>query len=290
MTSESCAQTVSFSGLRLAISTPRAVRVTPDFHPFVSSGPGDVSVTIREVERLHFPAGKPLFTNYAFSAHRDSEGFYRVFHDRKEGDRPYAIGRVLDHGTREEIGYLTGDQRFFSETANCFSHIALEEILLHFDRLILHAALVETQWGGLLFSGPPGIGKSTQAALWEREEGAVQLNGDRPILSRDSGGWTAWGSPYAGSSRCFVNRGAPLRAVVMLEQGPVCRLTRLPLAVAFQRLYAQTTVNTWNPAYVSRVCALLTQLAEEIPIYHLICTPDRRAVACLRDRLRQGGG
>ena len=186
--------------------------------------------------------------------------------------------------------YLTGDQQFFSETANCFSHIALEEILLHFDRLILHASLVETQWGGLLFSGPPGIGKSTQAALWEREEGAVQLNGDRPILSRDSNGWTAWGSPYAGSSRCFVNRGAPIRAVVMLDQGTTCRLTRLPVAAAFQRLYAQTTVNAWNPAYVQRVCTLLTQLAEEIPIYHLICTPDRRAVEILRDRLQQGGG
>lgn len=290
MISESCTQTVSISGLRLAISTPRAVRVTPDFRPFACAGSGDVSVTIQDVESLGFPTGKPLFTNYAFSVHQDREGFYRVFHDRREGDRPYAIGRVLDHGTREEIRYLTGDQQFFSETANCFSHIALEEVLLHFDRLILHAALVETQWGGLLFSGPPGIGKSTQAALWEREEGAVQLNGDRPILSRDPGGWTAWGSPYAGSSQCFVNRGAPVRAVVMLEQGPVCRLTPLSPAAAFQRLYAQTTVNTWNPAYVSRACTLLTQLAEEIPIYHLICTPDRRAVACLRDQLRQGGG
>lgn len=280
----------SISELTISINSPYEVKLSKEFEPFIHDGHRDVSVTLREVEELKKPTGKPLFTDYAFSAYRDSEGFYRVFHDRKEGDRPYAVGRVLGHGTREEIEYLTGDQQFFSETANCFSHIALEEILLHFDRLILHAALVETQWGGLLFSGPPGIGKSTQAALWEREEGAVQLNGDRPILSRDSNGWTAWGSPYAGSSRCFVNRGAPIRAVVMLEQGTTCRLTRLPVAAAFQRLYAQTTVNAWNPAYVQRVCTLLTRLAEEIPIYHLICTPDRRAVEILRDRLQQGGG
>lgn len=279
----------TLAGCTVGLHTPHPIQTTEEFLSFLGkTGSRRFDVTFREVERLPVFPTPPVFTNYAFSVFPEGDGFLRRYHDHKEGDRPYAVGRLEED--RETVEYLAQDRLFFSESQNCFSHIALEEILLHFDRLILHAALVETQWGGLLFSGPPGIGKSTQAALWEREEGAVQLNGDRPILSRDPGGWTAWGSPYAGSSRCFVNRGAPVRAVVMLEQGPVCRLTRLPLAAAFQRLYAQTTVNTWNPAYVSRVCALLTQLAEEIPIYHLVCTPDRRAVACLRDRLRQGGG
>lgn len=279
----------TLAGCTIRLDTPHPIKVTDNFRPFLGeTGTRRYDVTMQEVDRLPAFPTPPVFTNYAFSVFPEGDGFLRRYHDHKEDDRPYAVGRLKED--RETVEYLAQDRLFFSESQNCFSHIALEEILLHFDRLILHAALVETQWGGLLFSGPPGIGKSTQAALWEREEGAVQLNGDRPILSRDSGGWTAWGSPYAGSSRCFVNRGAPVRAVVMLEQGPVCRLTRLPLAAAFQRLYAQTTVNAWNPAYVSRVCALLTQLAEEIPVYHLICTPDRRAVACLRDRLRQGGG
>lgn len=280
---------VTLAGCTIGLHAPHPIKVTDNFRPFLGeNGSCRFDVTVREVDKLPALHTPPLFTNYAFSVCREGETYFRRYHDRKENDRPYAIGRIA--GNRETVDYLTGDQQFFSETANCFSHIALEEILLHFDRLILHASLVETQWGGLLFSGPPGIGKSTQAALWEREEGAVQLNGDRPILSRDSNGWTAWGSPYAGSSRCFVNRGAPIRAVVMLEQGTTCRLTRLPVAAAFQRLYAQTTVNAWNPAYVQRVCTLLTQLAEEIPIYHLICTPDRRAVEILRDRLQQGGG
>lgn len=279
----------TLAGCTISLDTPRPIQITDNFRLFLGeTGTRCFDVTMQEVDRLPAFPTPPVFTNYAFSVFPEVDGFLRRYHDHKEGDRPYAVGRLKED--RETVEYLAQDRLFFSESQNCFSHIALEEILLHFDRLILHAALVETQWGGLLFSGPPGIGKSTQATLWEREEGAVQLNGDRPILSRDSGGWTAWGSPYAGSSRCFVNRGAPLRAVVMLGQGPACRLTRLPLAAAFQRLYAQTTVNAWNPAYVSRVCALLTQLAEEIPIYHLICTPDRRAVACLRDRLRQGGG
>lgn len=279
----------TLAGCTISLDTPRPIQITDNFRLFLGeTGTRCFDVTMQEVDRLPAFPTPPVFTNYAFSVFPEGDGFLRRYHDHKEDDRPYAVGRLKED--RETVEYLAQDRLFFSESQNCFSHIALEEILLHFDRLILHAALVETQWGGLLFSGPPGIGKSTQAALWEREEGAVQLNGDRPILSRDSDGWTAWGSPYAGSSRCFVNRGVPLRAVVMLGQGPACRLTRLPLAVAFQRLYAQTTVNTWNPAYVSRVFALLTQLAEEIPVYHFICTPDRRAVACLRDRLRQGGG
>lgn len=279
----------TLAGCTISLDTPRPIQITDNFRLFLGeTGTRCFDVTMQEVDRLPAFPTPPVFTNYAFSVFPEGDGFLRRYHDHKEDDRPYAVGRLKED--RETVEYLAQDRLFFSESQNCFSHIALEEILLHFDRLILHAALVETQWGGLLFSGPPGIGKSTQAALWEQEEGAVQINGDRPILSRDSNGWTAWGSPYAGSSRCFVNRGAPIRAVVMLDQGTTCRLTRLPVAAAFQRLYAQTTVNAWNPSYVQRVCTLLTRLAEEISIYHLICTPDRRAVEILRDRLQQGGG
>ena len=273
----------------ICLNTPCPVRVTNEFMPFLGeTGTNRFDVTFREVEQLPVLTGPQLFSNYAFSVLHCGEGFLRRYHDHKENDRPYAIGRLEDG--RETVDYLAQDQQFFSESQNCISHIALEEILLGFDRLILHAALVETRWGGLLFSGPPGIGKSTQAELWVREDGAVQINGDGPILSREEKGWTAWGSPYAGSSRCFVNRGVPIRAVVMLEQGSTCRLTGLPAAQAFRSLYAQTTVNTWNPAYVGRVCELLLKLVEEVPAYHLVCTPDSRAVACLRDRLKLGGG
>ena len=258
------------------------------FHPFMQElGQPDITVALDERQDLVWPTGEPLFSNFAFSIYPDGEGGYlRLYHDHKEGDRPYAIGRIAPDGRSETVDYLADSAEFFSETQNTFSHIALEELLLHRDRIILHASFIASELGGILFSGPSGVGKSTQAALWERFEGARQINGDRPILGREDDRWIAYGSPYAGSSRCHVNESCPVRAIVLLEQGAENRLTRLTVGQAFHRLFAQTTVNSWNPWFVERVCDLVSHLAASVPVYCLSCTPDRRAVETLKTALK----
>lgn len=283
-----CAE-FTLAGVTVALQTPHPVTTTENFRPFAQdAGSFRVTVKVREVTRLPELPDTPVFENILFSVFPDGDGYLRRYHDHKEHDRPYAVTRLLLEENRVRVDYLQGDDAFFCESQNCFSHIALEELLLHCDRLILHAAFVDAGFGGLLFSGPSGIGKSTQADLWEKYAGARLINGDKTILSPENSGWWAHGSPYAGSSRCFVNRSVPLRAVVMLEQGAVCALRRLPAGEAFRRLYANTIVNSWNADYVARVCALLSELAACVPVYQLTCTPDRAAVDMLRAELTKG--
>ena len=206
---------------------PFRPEVTRGFQPFLCApGEAPLIVSLLPVQALPEVRGRELLRNYAFAVFRTEDGFFRVFHDRREGDRPYAVGHLEPDG-RETIEYLEADRGFFSETANCFSHIALEALLLQRDAMILHASFVSTRYGGLLFSGVSGIGKSTQADLWQRYEGAELLNGDRTVLRRMDGVWTAFGSPYAGSSNCFVNESRPVRAIVLLSQGSACSLRRL---------------------------------------------------------------
>lgn len=279
-----CAE-YTFAGVTVTLHTPRPVATTDNFRPFAGGGSRRVTVELREIARLPEFSAPPVFENIIFSVFPDGDGYLRRYHDHKENDRPYAVTRVLPD--RVCVDYLAGDDRFFCESQNCFSHIALEELLLHCDRLILHAAFVDTEYGGVLFSGPSGVGKSTQAELWERYAGARLVNGDKTVLSPEETGWWAHGSPYAGSSRCFVNRGLPLRTVVLLEQGSSCTLRRLPIGEAFRKLYANTVVNSWNAAYVARVCALLSELAAAVPVYHLTCTPDKAAVDMLKTELER---
>lgn len=209
---------------------PFRPEVTRGFQPFLCApGEAPLTVSLLPVQALPEVRGRELLRNYAFAVFRTEDGFFRVFHDRREGDRPYAVGHLEQDG-RETIEYLEADRGFFSETANCFSHIALEALLLQRDAMILHASFVSTRYGGLLFSGVSGIGKSTQADLWQRYEGAELLNGDRTVLRRMDGVWTAFGSPYAGSSNCFVNESRPVRAIVLLSQAGIlvklnCSLT-----------------------------------------------------------------
>ena len=234
---------------------PFRPEVTRGFQPFLCApGEAPLTVSLLPVQALPEVRGRELLRNYAFAVFRTEDGFFRVFHDRREGDRPYAVGHLEPDG-RETIEYLEADRGFFSETANCFSHIGLEGLLLQRDAMILHASFVSTRYGGLLFSGVSGIGKSTQADLWQRYEGAELLNGDRTVL----------------------------RAIVLLSQGSACSLRRLSPAAAFRGLYAGMTVNLWDDRYVARVCDLLAAL--DVPVYALTCTPDRAAVDCLKAEL-----
>ena len=124
-----------------------------------------------------------------------------------------------------------------------------------------------------------------QADLWNQYEGSTIINGDRSVLYRSKNGWVESCSPYAGSSHYYVNKSLPIRAIVMLEQGKECRISQLNAAEAFRRLYAETTINTWNECFINGVCDLLTDLAVSVLIYHISCTPDKNAVETLKKRL-----
>lgn len=274
---------ITLADVTIRLETPEPVRCTSNFRPFLGEGGGpSVRAAFSQAPVLPEIAGRPEFENLMFSVHRTAEGFIRRYRD--QDGRFYAVGRMTPEGA--EVCYLPWSRAYFSETHNCFSHIALEELLLSCGRLILHAAFVAAGERGLLFSGPSGIGKSTQAALWERH-GARLLNGDRTVLGPGPAGWTAWGSPYAGSSRCFCSEQRTIGAIVVLEQAPVCTARRLSAAEAFHRLYPHLTVNSWSSAYVERASGLLAELTDRVPVYLLACTPDDRAVETLAKVLKE---
>ncbi len=185
--------------------------------------------------------------------------------------------------------YLEKGSHCVSELHNSFAHLCFEGILIHEHRLCLHAACVRTQWGGILFSGPSGIGKSTQADLWCKHRGAEQINGDRPILSKGNEEWLAWGSPYAGSSNCHVNESCPVRAIVMLRQAGSCSLRRLSAKEAFRAVWSGLTVPAWDATAVEAACDLALELSTTVPVYEFDCTPDVAAVEFLEQGLEKEG-
>ncbi len=276
----------SIAGRGLALCLPRESRISEDFAPFRCEGPADLTVEFRPAETLPPLTGAPVFRGVGFSVFRQGEAFLRRYYEPAREDRPYAVSGLTPAGGT--VRFLPEAERVFREMNRCFLHVALEELLLRWDRLILHASFVDSPYGGLLFSGPSGIGKSTQAALWRDCRGSTVINGDKPILGREAGVWTAWGSPFAGSSRCYVPRREPVAAIFLLEQGPDCRVERLLPGESFRGLYAGTVINSWNRAYVKKACDLLLDLACRVPVYRLRCTPDAAAVEAVERTLAKG--
>lgn len=280
----------SIAGLVIGLQTSRPIKVTEPFLPFLTESEADYTALFREVPALPATSGEELFRAVSYTVFRDEQvGYFRLFRDAAHDvDEPYAISRMDWEKRQVLIDVLPTGREFVSESGNCFFHTGWENLLLREKRLILHGACVDTPLGGILFSGRSGIGKSTQAELWCRYANGRQINGDRPILHKEDKSWYAWGSPYAGSSRCHVNAKCPITAIVMLQQAESCTLRRLGTAEAFRKLFAGLTVSSWIPEAVAAAGDLTAELASDVPVYELACTPDQKAVEILRQELMGG--
>lgn len=276
---------LSISGLTFSLITPEMLSVQSEFQDFLVPQHQASALRVRytPVQTLPMPEGPPLADPGAFVVYRENGGFVRYYSSRSQVT---ALSRRTPDGA--EVFYIENGSRC-STIRDCFTTFPLEALLLSRGRMILHASCVETDQGGILFSGPSGIGKSTQADLWQRFQGAKILNGDRVILHRAGQGWFASGSPYAGSSRIYVNRTVPVRAIVMLDQGKANKPSPLAASEAFRLLYPQLLVNTWDPDFVERVCDLCQVLIGDIPVVRFSCTPDQAAVRALDAWLKGGG-
>lgn len=278
---------LSVAGIGFALETEQPLVENDCFAPFLTGNAApDIHVHFREVSTLPAAPKHLLFSQMCLCVGEDESGRVRTwFREKPEDAAFYACSRGDIAAGCVWIDYLPTHRHCVSELRNCFFHIGLESILLHHDRLCLHASFVQTHLGGLLFSGVSGIGKSTQAALWCRCRNARQINGDRPILSREGQRWLAWGSPYAGSSDCHVNECYPIRAICLLEQAQECTLRRLTPAGAFRGIWPGLTVHGFDPEFVEKASDLAIDLATSVPVYRFACTPDEGAVTFLEQEL-----
>lgn len=157
-----------------------------------------------------------------------------------------------------------------------------ETLLCQNGGLMMHGCIVKADQGGIMFTGPSGVGKSTQGKLWESYEGAEILNGDRSGLVKMDGEWHAWGLPFSGSSCIYINRSTPLKAIVLLEQGKENEIRRLSLREAMAGLYPQTHMHNWSRSYMEKGTGTLTELLFSVPVYKLRCRPDQEAVELVK--------
>lgn len=278
---------LEIAGLSLSLRSFQKWEEEPSFLPFVTEAEKpDYTAVFRETDALPAFSDTVIHEDECYRVHPDGRGGYvRSFFDAPRDYTPYAVARYDHVHGRIQIDCLPKGAHCVSEIHNSFFHLGFEAMLIHRHRLCFHAACVDTPLGGLLFSGPSGIGKSTQAALWQQYRGARQINGDRPILSKAEDGWLAWGSPYAGSSKCHINENCAVSAIIMLRQAKTCSLERLSMPEAFRAVWSGLTVHSWDKVLVEKAVDLTMDLITNVPMYAFDCTPDEEAVRYLEREL-----
>ena len=200
-------------------------------------------------------------------AARGREGFYGRYTELPDNN----ISIELDKAYSDLLGLDT----VFS------SMFALEKRAYEEGDLVLHCAYMEHDGEAVLFSAPSGVGKSTQAGLWEKYRGSRVQNGDRALLVRGEVEWYACGWPVCGSSEICNNTKHPIRAIVTLSQEKENRVERLSPMQSFSKLYSEITVNSWDRSAQISSMDLLDELISRVPVYHLGCDISEEAVRVL---------
>lgn len=151
--------------------------------------------------------------------------------------------------------------------------------------LQLHCATIEDRGRGILFLGPSGVGKTTQAERWAKYRGAAIINGDIGFVQRTPRDYTAWGTPWHGSSPYCLNTSVPVKALVVLKQSPENRLRDL---TGFEKV-SEVSGNVFYPTWLEdgmELCTdTLNHLLTDLPVYRLDNRADEEAVHLLAAEL-----
>ena len=147
--------------------------------------------------------------------------------------------------------------------------------------VFLHSSFIDAGGEAILFTGPKQMGKSTQAALWEKYRGSETVNGDRALLRKKDGRWYAWGSPYSGTSGICKNRSLPVKAIVVLSQAEESTACRTAKRRALGALLDGCSFDTWDKEAVSLVLDTAGEIIKDVPVVSLACRPDESAICAL---------
>jgi len=163
----------------------------------------------------------------------------------------------------------------------------VEHLIARNDGFLFHCSYVAHENRAILFTAPSETGKSTQAELWKSYRGAQIINGDRAAVRPVNGKLMAEGIPFAGSSAYCKNRSLPIAAIVYLGQAPKTLIRRVSGIEAFLKIWEGISVSTWDREDMELVSRTAQMAAEQLPVYHMPCTPDESAVTALERELRK---
>ena len=165
----------------------------------------------------------------------------------------------------------------------------LRQLLFSRKIFLLHSSQIILGGMGILFTGDSGAGKTTQARLWEKFRLAEVVCNDRTALRRKEGVWKTYGFSIDGSAPVYRPGVWTAAAVAVLSHGENNTVQSLSGLPAVRALLKQMVIDAWNPAMRSGMADRVIGMLTGIPVYRLVCTPDRQAVECLEQQLRKDG-
>lgn len=137
----------------------------------------------------------------------------------------FEVDAVLTHGHFRRVLEQFLYQAFYSARRVC-----------GYDALLLHSSSVIRDGAGFVFVGASGTGKSTVARL---SSSYLVLNDEISLISFEKDGVFLNGNPFNGYFRGKSPGRAPLKAILLLKQAPLHRLSEVGRSEAVVTLMPQ---------------------------------------------------
>lgn len=147
----------------------------------------------------------------------------------------------------------------------------------------VHSSLIKYQNIGIMFLGPSGIGKTTQAKLWNKYLGALIINGDMVYIQEDKNQFLGWGTPWHGSSSYCENTNVQIKTLIVLKQGNENRIRRLSGNEVLKEIGKNIIYPLWLEDGIELCLDILDQLLKVIPVYELINKADLESVELVKE-------
>lgn len=277
----------SFAGVEYQIAMPEEIIYTDErfLAPFaVETVENPHIFNFDYCEQLTPPAGQCVAEKPGFRVYNENGTSVRYIGSvEKSWENAYI--RAQHSGNIHNIQLKKSQFTDRVGTHTVLSALAAEHLIVQAGGVVFHCSYIEHNGKAILFTAPSETGKSTQADLWNRHRGADIVNGDRAAIRNVDGKIYACGIPFAGSSKYCQNRTLPLEAIVYLAQAPVTTIKRIKGYQAFSKIWEGISVNTWDNDDMEKVSTLVKDIVENIPVFHLACTPDESAVIALEKAL-----
>lgn len=190
--------------------------------------------------------------------------------------------KTSSNGKQFKVEFDAAHPDYFGAHA-VMKSIRLPELMFGFDAIFLHSSFIIHEGKAILFTAERQVGKSTQAALWKKYMAAEIANGDRALIRQIDGIWTAFGSPYSGTSGICKSMSAPIAAIVMLGQAKENQICKATTREAVAAMLSGTSYNLWNESETEKCLQIVEKLVSEVAFYKLDCLPDKTAVTVLND-------
>ena len=280
--------TITFAGITISFILPEKIQIPEAFEHFLdeSQKEEEISYEVR-LRKQPLKIEAPLVSKYdGTDIYANQKEQWRDYTPLHEKNGCQVISYLSPEG-KNILYYPESKWDYYAEELHCLHLMGIEEILLRKDAFLLHSSLVQIQGKTVLFCGPSGVGKSTQADLWKEHLGAEILNGDRCVLRKMGKVIYGCGSPWAGTSGIYRKEMAPIQGIFLLKQGEENRI-RPVKGDAFRKIYQQSIVNPWDSKFVEKISDLILEVLEQIPVYELTCRPDQEAVQLAYNTLFEG--